>query len=347
MDLRVEEFPKCIICEISGEQIYHEVQDRRFDAQGKFNLRHCPACGLLWLDPRPVINDIYKCYIGQSLQDDIKLNAGDYLNNFLALLKDFLRKNIFCGYYGYRHLHKRHVLCKLGRVLVKIPILGSKAIYGLGALFPYFKKGTDILIVDIGCGSKAEYLEIMRNLGWNVLGIEPDYAAATMVENKGIPVFKGTLEDAKLQDSVADQVTMMHLIEHLPEPFTTVEESFRILKEGGRLVIRTPNADSLGHRFFNRHYLHLDPPRHLFVFSPKSLALLFEKSHFKKFYLKTLSTPAKCIYDNSILIKKRGNINMRNTVPQKGRYWFALKEWMLCCLGKDYGEEIELVAIKQ
>ena len=37
------------------------------------------------------------------------------------------------------------------------------------------------------------------------------------------------------------------------------------------LVAVTPNIDSLGHRWFGRAWLHLDPPRHLHLFSPRML----------------------------------------------------------------------------
>ena len=100
--------------------------------------------------------------------------------------------------------------------------------------------------------------------------------------------------------------------------------------------MRTPNADSLGHKVFQRNYFHLDPPRHLFIFSPQSISMLFQKSPFKNFYFKTTPSPAKCIYDNSA----------KDSPSWVKRFWFALKEAMLCSLGNNCGEEIELVAVK-
>ena len=335
-DLRLEEFPRCIICGICGEQIYEQIEDRRFNVAGKFNFSLCPACGLLWLDPRPVISDLHKCYRSPSQSDDIKSHNEKHPHTIITLLKDYFRKNVFCGAYGYRHLHPRHILCRLGKALTKIPFFSSKAIYGLGPLFPHFQNGPDSLIVDIGCGSKAEYLKIMKNLGWKVLGIDTDRNAVKKVKDNGIPIFSGTLEQARLPDAVADQITMMHVIEHLPDPLNTIDESFRILKKGGRLVVRTPNADSLGHKVFQRNYFHLDPPRHLFIFSPQSISMLFQKSPFKNFYFKTTPSPAKCIYDNSVKRRK----------SRVGRIWFALKESFFCFLGNNCGEEIELVAVK-
>jgi hypothetical protein len=42
----------------------------------------------------------------------------------------------------------------------------------------------------------------------------------------------------------------------------------------------TPNVASLGHRLFKRDWIHLDPPRHLHLFTCRSLAVLAERAGF-------------------------------------------------------------------
>jgi SAM-dependent methyltransferase len=202
------------------------------------------------------------------------------------------------------------------------------------------------LLIDIGCG-RGDYLKRMKDLGWNVLGIEPDPASVVLAKKRGIPVVNGTLDEARLPEDTADQITMQHVIEHLPDPATAIHECFRLLRKGGRLVIYTPNNESLGSRVFQRSWLSLDPPRHLFVFSSRSMASLLKKSSFRKWSIHTVPVSAAKIYDNSFLIseylKIDGNISV---LPQRGRTTFAAKEALLCRLGMPYGEEIESIAYR-
>lgn len=342
MEIRLEDFPKCIFCGTKGKETYRGLRDRLFGVAGEFNLKRCSSCGLMWLDPRPRLEDICKCYENYfySHISEISSNPGSGL---AASLKGFLRENVFCGHYGYRHLHKRHIFCKLGRFLAGMPVLGSKIIYDLGARFPYFKANG--LIIDVGCGA-GEYLKIMQEIGWNVLGVEPSPIAADILRDKGVPVLTGAFQDVDIKHPAADQITMYHVIEHMQDPVSAIEKCFRILKDGGRLIINMPNADSLGHRVFTENWLPLDPPRHMFVFSPKSVSILFSKSQFKKFCITTLSKTAQYIYNRSVLIGRNGKVRLDDAPPQKDRRKFAMKESLLCRLGRDCGEEIQIIAIK-
>jgi hypothetical protein len=62
--IRVRPSPFCTMCGRRGEPLYHGLIDRVFDTPGRWNLKRCPdsACGLLWLDPIPVAEDIGKAY---------------------------------------------------------------------------------------------------------------------------------------------------------------------------------------------------------------------------------------------------------------------------------------------
>jgi SAM-dependent methyltransferase len=259
----------------------------------------------------------------------------------MAWLRDALRYGILCGGYGYRHLRHRHTLCWLGPTLAKVPILKDRAIYDLRELCPHFCDGT---IIDVGCGGGA-YLAMMRDLGWPVVGIEPDPAAAEVARSKGLTVRDGSLIEAQLPGSSAAQISLNHVIEHLPDPLQTIQECYRVLKPGGRLVVYTPNSSSLGHKLFRQSWLHLDPPRHLFLFSSKNIRRLIGRT-FKKIRIGTTMQRVKLVYDSSSLIAERGKISLSDVVPRAGRYAFAYKEWLGCSLGMPWGEELEVVAIK-
>jgi len=106
-----------------------------------------------------------------------------------------------------------------------------------------------------------------------------------------------------------------------------------------------PNADSLTHKMFGSSCFHLEPPRHLFSFSPETIRQVLEKTEFEISIIRTSAWRASNSYSSSKVVSKEGKI-YRNYRRQKGRKWFAAKEALLCQLGKDCGEEIEVVAIK-
>jgi SAM-dependent methyltransferase len=55
------------------------------------------------------------------------------------------------------------------------------------------------------------------------------------------------------------------------EPLQLLENFYRMLRPGGVLWLETPNLASDGHRRYGRHWLGLDPPRHLVLFTSETL----------------------------------------------------------------------------
>jgi len=234
----------------------------------------------------------------------------------------------------------------MGGFLARIPLLRHRAVYDdLGKRFPVFVDRRDNLLVDVGCG-RGDFLGRMRSLGWNVLGIEPDPVAAALAQQRGVPVFRGTLNEAELPDATADQVSLNHVLEHVHDPLRLLRECHRVLRPGGRLVLFLPNIDSLGHRFFGRHWAGLDLPRHLFHFSPRSIDGLLRQSPFRRYRIRTIGKISPRIYDTSLSIREntlKGNEEARQ---RRGRLVFRMIERLFCAAGFPGGEEIEIVAVK-
>jgi SAM-dependent methyltransferase len=186
----------------------------------------------------------------------------------------------------------------------------------------------------------------MQGLGWKVLGIEPDRDSAALAERAGIPIFRGTLRDARLPEASVAQVTFQHVLEHLPDPMADVAESHRILTPGGRLVLYTPNIGSLGHRAFREAWRALEPPRHLQLLSAASLRGILARSAFRRHTVVSVSKSAGLIFDYSVAIRDGSPLRGDSVLPQRGRRLFALVEALLCGAGFPVGEELEAVAWK-
>ena len=126
-------------------------------------------------------------------------------------------------------------------------------------------------LLDVGC-AEGGFLEVAREMGFNVSGIEVSDYAATYARGKlGIDVANSNLAEARLPSESYDVVTMWDVIEHLSDPCQTLREIHRILRRGGLLALSTGNAGSLWARLAGRFWQLLTPPQHLFFFDEKNL----------------------------------------------------------------------------
>jgi 2-polyprenyl-3-methyl-5-hydroxy-6-metoxy-1,4-benzoquinol methylase len=136
--------------------------------------------------------------------------------------------------------------------------------------------------LDVGCGD-GNFLLIMKRLGWNVYGVDISESAVRLAKKKlGVAnVFVGTLANHRFPSSYFDVISFRHVLEHLQKPADTLLEIRRILKNEGVLGVSVPNIDSLYFRVFKEAWFHLDLPRHLYQFSPKTLTNLLIKTGFR------------------------------------------------------------------
>ena len=238
--------PRCPVCKSHSEILHGGLRDQLFGAPGDWSLRRCAAtpCGLLWLDPCPVEADIAKAYQTYYTHADTEKKPL-IRSHLVAAVRDF-----FVGVVT--------TLC--GQRQEKIDIAHM-----------YLRDMPPGRVLDIGCG-EAKFLHRMQQTGWEVQGIDFDASAASNAKKLfDIDVQVGKLEDVKFPDGTFDAITMNHVIEHVFDPVALLQEARRILKPGGRLVMVTPNALSMGHRVFGRFWRGLEPPRHIQIFTPSSL----------------------------------------------------------------------------
>jgi len=143
---------------------------------------------------------------------------------------------------------------------------------------PWKRKNGKLL--DIGCGS-GQTISILKNLGWNVYGIDVDGHAIAAARAAGLSVKQGTYEKlSTYPDGFFDVIRMYHVIEHLDDPVRCIHVCQKKLKKGGELIIGTPNAESWVSKLFRGYWYNLDSPRHLYVFSPNTLGTIINNEQF-------------------------------------------------------------------
>jgi 2-polyprenyl-3-methyl-5-hydroxy-6-metoxy-1,4-benzoquinol methylase len=303
--LRTEEAVLCLLCGTPGETLFRGLHDRLYAVEGEFGFARCSSCGLVWESPRPTIDEIPKCY-----PDDYEPHEGQVQGEApirpAAGVRDVMRGLILNEIFGYTQFKRDEWWASVGgRVLGQVPALQNRARYGRDELCPPFVEGGTLL--DIGCGAGG-YLSAMKALGWKVMGIDPSPQAARIArENYEVPVKVGTLETSGLSDRSIAVVTMVHAIEHVPDPLTHLRECHRVLQDGGRLVLTTPNMVGLMSRLFKEDWMALEPPRHLWLFTPNTLQACVERAGFRVERVLTRPFLSHVNYEKSLRIRRQGH----------------------------------------
>ncbi len=141
-------------------------------------------------------------------------------------------------------------------------------------------------VLDIGCATGA-LLAALRERGWDPQGVEISAAQADYGRKRyALPIHAGTLESAAFPSGSFDLVHASHLIEHLNDPASFLEEAARIMKGEGILVLTTPNADGLQARLFGPAWRSAIFD-HLYLFSARTLRALLASKGFLVDYIVT------------------------------------------------------------
>lgn len=323
----------CMVCGAKGTLLYSQIKDQLFSAPGKWNLNTCPECSLVWLNPYPLPEEVGKLY-------DLYYTHQNIKKSFFSVFVDLLKLDVYRSV-GYKFNNNTRIF--IGRF---IPYF--KEYVGLSILNVKSKWGSRLL--DVGSGN-GEYLDKMRSFGWEVEGVETDPKAADFACKKyNLKIHIGNLSDCKIPSESFDVITMNHVIEHVYDPEKLLLECKRILKPGGRLVILTPNTESLGNKVFKKNWRGLEVPRHMVIFSVSNLGLLVSKSGFKIEALTSTARIARYLYSSSVHIKqgKQGIGGGGN----RG-YWLAFKSYgfqtieeLIRIFNRKVGEEIIFVGLK-
>ena len=119
----------------------------------------------------------------------------------------------------------------------------------------------------------------MRDVGWDVEGLEFSPTAAQRAKEAGFRVHIGTLETAPDRpEAYYDLVVAWMVIEHLHDPIRGLAKLARWTRPGGTLALSVPNAGALEFTLFRDAWYALQLPTHLYHFTPPTLSRLLSKT---------------------------------------------------------------------
>ena len=135
-------------------------------------------------------------------------------------------------------------------------------------------------LLDVGC-HVGTFIELAEQAGYDVEGVEPSRWAAKRAEERVRGTVRlGVVEDAPLPEGAYDVVTMWDVIEHLPDPASTLRAVHSALRPGGVFAVTTMDVEALFPRVAGRcwpWYMQM----HLVYFSRRTLGELLRRCGFE------------------------------------------------------------------
>ncbi len=166
--------------------------------------------------------------------------------------------------------------------------------------------GLGSAILDVGCGAGV-LLRRFRRWGYrNLTGIDP--FMANELDEPGLQLRQ--LELSALNGHY-DLVMLHHVLEHLPDPVTSLRAAAARLAPRGRLLVRLPLAAGPLPREYGANWFNLDAPRHLVIPSREGLRHCFAAAGLRLVYEEYDSSPLTIFYSNAY----QRNIAMHEASP--------------------------------
>ncbi len=133
-------------------------------------------------------------------------------------------------------------------------------------------------LLEIG-PSYGKFALLAKQAGFEVEVLERDKSCCNFLQDVvGIKAINSDNPAESLRNAKPyDVIVLWHVLEHLPNPWKTLETLAGKLLPGSILVIATPNPDAIQFKTLGRFWTHIDAPRHL---SLVPLSLLREKAQF-------------------------------------------------------------------
>lgn len=274
----------CPLCNSKEYKLLFSAADLNYGTTDEvFDIVKCRGCDLVTISPFP--EDMEKYYPSQ---------YGPHQQKNTVSVKPSLQQ-VLRLFYGYplQDGESRSALDKLRcfHKFLEVVLKNDFFFYRI----PYSRNGR---LLDIGCGN-GSYLLYLKKLGWDaerqLFGVEfPNESITHIKKTEQLNIIEGDFMNAELPKEFFSFASMRHVLEHFSDPVAAMRKVHAILEPRGRVLIGIPNFRSLESRLLKGRWHHIDAPRHLYHFTPRTLRRLLTSSGFEveKMHLKKSVSPA-------------------------------------------------------
>lgn len=133
-------------------------------------------------------------------------------------------------------------------------------------------------ILDIGAGSGI-LVEAALETGYQATGIEPSRWLQENADKLQLPVLQGTFPHPDTPGPY-DIISLVDVIEHLPEPINLLQDIHKALDDHGIFVTTTPDVNSMVARILRHKWWHFRMA-HIGYFNRSNLRILLERAGFE------------------------------------------------------------------
>jgi len=197
-----------------------------------FKIEKCPSCSLLFTNPRPTENEIKKYYHSDAYISHTENKQTIKERIYFMVQKTMLRKKIA--------LLKKHTK-------------------------PQCRK-----LLDFGCGT-GNFIDYAQQNGFISTGYEPEINARQKAEAKDLNIINDLDVLFGNKTGAYDVITLWHVLEHLHDFPSVLDDFHTKLNIDGVLLIAVPMAKSTDANYYKKYWAGWDLPRHLYHFTRESI----------------------------------------------------------------------------
>jgi SAM-dependent methyltransferase len=249
---------KCKICSNEKNNTPYVLREMMFGTKEMFDYFQCSSCECIQIK-------------------EVPQNLGDYYPSNYYSFSDTTNKIKKLNYFKklqYEHLSG-----------MKPSLLGALVSYKYKSSFADVYKWCKSLsmnnknakILDIGSGG-GELLKRLEILGFTDLTGSDPFIEKDVYLSDNLRLLKKHISEL---GGKYDIIMLHHCLEHIDNHAETLSQIYNLLAENGKILIRIPVYSKPLFEKYGVDLVTLDPPRHLFIHSLKSINYLLEKQGFE------------------------------------------------------------------
>jgi SAM-dependent methyltransferase len=131
-----------------------------------------------------------------------------------------------------------------------------------------------VRILDVGCGGGNLLEELFYLYYENILGCDP-FIPNDIYYNGKVLIRKAWMRDLS---PAYDCISLHHVLEHMPDQLSVMQEARALLAPNGIIMIRIPVVGGTAWQTYREDWVQLDAPRHYYLHSEQSFLLLVDQA---------------------------------------------------------------------